>query len=470
MIFHLPSWISPRNLKIQDPLGALLVALNSLLLVIWVLKETIALRNILLVSGFLIGLLYFVRAYRAGSINLKNQNTWILLPILLIPCLFAWMIFHYFYLSMNPALQLHELQSTWLRGALAWVMGGVCAVVIARIPSRLVWLALGLLSNFAGLIIEYIPLAIAQKRLSNVMPVLENYLQGKIYAVVLGSLYFGGLLGLISGWLDKKIKASGLAIFFWLSSLILIFYSYIYIADTRNGIGVAALLFIAWLLWLIFFIKKNSNYVKQHFSTRQLFFSFCVTFTILIGAVGLQLKQNPGWYTTLDDALIAIQIDRYHHWQNPSVFGYPPGIKHANTYERASWFVAAITLMPDRLLGDGTLKYAFGRAVKDRYPQSNVFVSHSPWLDFTLSLGIPGITFLLGSFLSTLVLSFRNKSALAHYARWMTLAILITYSLAELFNQAAFEFLLYMAGFLPCLLLKWTPNPTQESENDMGIH
>lgn len=467
MIFHLQSWISRRNSKIQDPLGALLIALNTLLLGIWVLKGTIALRNILLVCGFLIGLLYFVRAYRAGSITLKNQNTWIFLPILLIPCLFIWIIFHYFYLSLNPASQLHELQSTWLRGALAWLMGGVCALAIVHIPSRLVWLALGLLSNFIGLIIEYIPLAIAQKKLSNVMPVLQNYLQGKIYAVVLGSLYFGGLLGLISGWLDKKIKASGLTVFFWLSSLVLIFYSYIYIADTRNGIGVAGLLFAGWLFWLVFFIKKNSSYVKQNFTARQLFFSFCITCTILIGSVALQLKQNEGWYTTLDDALIAVQIDRYHHWQNPPIFGYPPGIKHANTYERASWFVAAITLVPDRLLGDGTLKHAFGRVVKDRYPQSNLTTSHSPWLDFTLSLGVPGITFLLGSFLSTLFLSFRNKSALAHYARWMTLSILITYSLAELFNQAAFEFLLYMAGFLPCLLLKWTSNPTQE--NDVGI-
>lgn len=460
MIFHLQSLISQRNFKIQDPLGALLIALNTLLLGIWVLRETIALRNILLVCTFFIGILYLVRVYRAGSINLKNQNIWIFLPILLIPCLFAWMIVHYFYLSMNPALQLHELQSTWLRGALAWFTGGVCALAIVRTPSRLIWLALGLLSNFIGLIIEYMPLAIAQKKLSNVMPVLQNYLQGKIYAVVLGALYFGGFLGLISGWLDKKNKVSGPILFFWLSSLPLIFYSYIYIADTRNGIGVAALLFVGWLFWLAFFIKKNSSHVKKNFSTRQLFLGFCTTITILSGVVTLQLKQNEGWYTTLDDALIAIQIDRYHHWQNPPVFGYPFGIKHANTYERVSWFIAAITFVPDRLLGDGTLKYAFGRAAKDRYPQSNLFVSHSPWLDFTLSLGIPGITFLLGSFLSTLVLSFSNKGDLAHYARWMTLSILITYSLAELFNQVAFELLLYMAGLLPCLLLKWGSHPS----------
>jgi hypothetical protein len=343
-------------------------------------------------------------------------------------------------------------------------MGVACALAVIRVPNRLAWLALGLLSNFLGLIIEYVPLAIAQKRLSNVMDVLQNYLQGKIYAVVLGSLYFGGLLGLLSAWLDKKMKIPRLIVFFWLSILPLIFYSYIFIADTRNGIGIAALLFIAWLFWLVFIIKKDSSYGVNRFSARQLFLSLCIAFTILIGAVGLQLKQNPGWYTTLDDALIAVQIDRYQHWQNPPVFGYPSGVERANTYERAAWFVAAITLVPDRLLGDGTLKYAFGRAVKDRYPLSNVFVSHSPWLDFTLSLGIPGITFLLGSFLATLFLSLKSKSALAHYTRWMTLSILMSYTFAELFNQAAFEFLLYMAGFLPCLLFRVCDKQSQKTK------
>jgi hypothetical protein len=362
------------------------------------------------------------------------------------------MIFHYFFLSLNPASQLDELQSTWFRGMLAWVMGSVCALAIVRSPRRLAWLALGVLSNFIGLLVEYIPLAIAQKKLSNVKDVLQNYLQGKIYAVVLGSLYFGGLLGFVSGWVDRKNKLSGSAVLFWFSGLALIFYSYIFIADTRNGIGIAVLLFATWLFWAIFFIGKNASLIGDRLSGKKLIFIFCITFTVLMGAVGLQLKQNKGWYTTVDDSLIAFQIDRYHHWQNPPSFGYPPGTKHANTYERAAWFVAAITLVPDRLLGDGTLKHAFGRAVKNRYPESKVFVSHSPWLDFTLSLGLPGITLLLGSFLSALILSFKSKSPLAHYVRWITLAILMAYTFAELSNQAAFEFLLYMAGFLPCLL------------------
>jgi hypothetical protein len=452
MIFQSPSRNSLEISRILDPWGALLIGLNTLLLGIWILKETIALRNILLVSGFIVAIFYVARLHRNGQLDFKLQNQWLFLPVLLIPCLFAWMVFHYFFLSLNPVSQLQELQSTWFRGLLAWVMGVACALAIIRAPQRITWLALGVLSNFIGLLIEYLPLAIAQKKLSHVKDVLQNYLQGKIYAVVLGSLYFGGLLGLVSGWVDRKNKISGIALLFWFSGLALIFYSYIYIVDTRNGTGIAVLLFITWLFWALFFIRKNASLIGDRLSGKKLIFIFCITFTVLMGAVGLQLKQNKGWYTTLDDALIAVQIDRYHHWQNPPNFGYPPGTKHANTYERAAWFMAAITLVPDRPLGDGTLKYAFGRAVKDRYPESNVFVSHSPWLDFALGLGVPGILLLLGSFLSALILSFKSKSSLTHYVRWITLAILMAYTFAELTNQAAFEFLLYMAGFLPSLL------------------
>ena len=442
--------------NLEDPLGALLIAVNSLLLGIWVLRGTIALRNILLVAGFLISVIYIVRLIRRRLWSPAVCKLQLWLPVLMIACLFAWVIFHYFFLSMDPISHLQEIKSTWFRAFLAWVMAFVCALAILRVPNRLSWLALGLLSNFAGLIVEYIPLAIQKKQMANVLPVVDNYLQGKIYAVALGALYLGGVLGLVSTKIAGQTRLSWRIVIYWSLCLIPIFYSYIYIADTRNGVGVSVLLFLGWLLWILFYVRKNFDFVRQHFSLWKMTFIFCIALVIMLGAIGLQSKQNKGWSSNLDDALIAIQIDKYNNWQNPPVLGYPPEVKAINTYERAAWFVAALSVIPDRLLGDGTLKYAFGRAIKDRYPQSNLFISHSPWLDFTLSLGIPGIFCLLGSLLTTCYLSFNYKESLTHYVRWMSLSILLTYLVAELFNQAAFEILIYVCGFLPGLLLKST--------------
>lgn len=441
-----------------------MIALNSLLLAIWVLRETIALRNTLLVIGFLLSIVYVIRLSKDQPWNLAYRKFPLWLPVILIAILFIWVIFHYFFLSMNPVTQLQELKSTWFRAFLAWVTGSVCGIAIIRLPKKFAWLAFGLLSNFLGLFIEYIPLAFAQGRLTNVMPVLENYLQGKIYAVLLGVVYFGGILGLIAKKIAGKEQGSWRQISYWALALFPIFYSYIFIVDTRNGVGVSVLVYFFWLVWAIIYLKNNLSFIKKYFSVWKFFLALFISTVFIIGAAKLQSSQNKGWGTTFEDAVIAVQIERYQNWQNPPVLGYPLGIHAGNTYERAAWFVAAISMVPDRLWGDGTLKHAFGRVTKERYPLSNLTTSHSPWLDFTLSFGAPGIFCLLGSFLLTLFLSFRVHGSLIHYVRWIALAILLTYSFAELFNQVSFEMLIYCSGLLPCLLLGSTFESTFKSE------
>jgi hypothetical protein len=54
----------------SDKTGFFLVVISSILLGIWAVVNTIALRNILLVSGAAIGLLYWLKFFR-GSIKQK---------------------------------------------------------------------------------------------------------------------------------------------------------------------------------------------------------------------------------------------------------------------------------------------------------------------------------------------------------------------------------------------------------------
>ncbi|NBX79029.1 MAG: hypothetical protein EBQ94_01405, partial [Flavobacteriales bacterium] len=99
-----------------------LVILSSILLGIWAIKGTIALRNILLVSGTLFSIYYIVQEWRYGE--LKEQCTfWKTLPILLIGLAFVWVIAHYFFFSIDPVQQFQELESTWLRAFMASVVG-----------------------------------------------------------------------------------------------------------------------------------------------------------------------------------------------------------------------------------------------------------------------------------------------------------------------------------------------------------
>jgi hypothetical protein len=447
-----------KLLKIQSSLDLFLILVNALLISIWVLRDTIALRNILLVLGAIVSLFYL---YKIGICQLKKiigLNKTSSLPLLFIFCLFLWAITHYLLFSLNPELQYKELRSTWLRSFLAWVMGIVCALVVIREPKKLIWLGLGLMSNFIGLFVEYFPLAIAQQKISNVMHALDNYLQGKVFAVCLGLIFLGGLLGAYATSITKTIKFTFNSKWAFLSitCIMLILYSYVFIIDTRNGFALSFLIFIFWGIWAATrVIKKNGSLLTS--LTKLQYAVLGVVVASLLTFAALHARQNSGWLTTVEDASIAFQIHKYPNWKNPPVFGYPevePGkpVK-INTYERAAWFVAGLSVLPDRLLGDGSLKHAFGRAIKERYPESNLTTSHSAWLDFSLSLGIPGIVLLLGAYLIVFISSFKHRNPFNHFIRWISLAILMVYAVAELFNEVAFELLIYCIGFLAALLV-----------------
>jgi hypothetical protein len=450
-----------KFLKIQSSLDLLLILINALLISIWVLRETIALRNTLLIFGAIVSLFYL---YKIGIPRLKEiilPNKISSLPLLLILSLFLWSITHYLFFSLNPELQFKELRSTWLRSFLAWILGIVCALIVVREPKKLIWLGLGLISNFIGLFIEYLPLAIAQQKISNVMPVLDNYLQGKIYAVCLGLIFLGGMLGAYATTITQTIKFTikYKGIFFSIACIALIFYSYVFIIDTRNGFALSLLIFLFWGGWAITrIIKRNGSFFTSF--TKIQYVVLVISVIGLLNFTSLHLKQNSGWLTTVEDLSLAVQIDKYPNWKNPSVFGYPeiePGkpVK-VNTYERGAWFVAGLSVIPDRLLGDGSLKHAFGRAIKEKYPESNLTTSHSAWLDFSLSLGVPGIMLLLGAYLIVFILSFQSLNPFNHFIRWISFAVLIVYTVAELFNEVAFELVIYYIGFLAALLCAGT--------------
>jgi hypothetical protein len=78
-----------------------LLILSSILLGIWAVKGTIALRNILLVSGTLLSIYYIVQEWRDG--HLKEECTfWKVVPIFLIGLCFIWVVIHYLFFYIDP--------------------------------------------------------------------------------------------------------------------------------------------------------------------------------------------------------------------------------------------------------------------------------------------------------------------------------------------------------------------------------
>ncbi len=94
----------------ETKLADISVASVCLLLLIWVLPDTIALRNILLAIGGICGV-----ALIKNNWNYFNHFSLRVAPLYLVLALFIWVLIHYAFFSLNKQLELSEIKSLWLR-------------------------------------------------------------------------------------------------------------------------------------------------------------------------------------------------------------------------------------------------------------------------------------------------------------------------------------------------------------------
>jgi hypothetical protein len=326
-----------------NQLGISLVFIGSVLLGIWATKDTIALRNILLVLGALLSLIYIALDFRLH--HLASQLTWkSCLPLILIGLMFAWVVFHYFFFSRYPELQIDELKSTWLRSFLAVILALGTGLAIGRKPNLIHLLWLGILASFLVLFYQYIPIAIAKKSLFAPDWYGPSYIHlAKINGVLMGTILIAGLTGtLIDSARRGNSKTTLFTSIYWFVGVFLAIYSYVYIFMARNGIGLAALLLITWLIIGIA-VYIRIVIVKQTVRIPKLLLvsTLVLVANFLFGWLGLQhIKSAPGWSSLVDDVSIAVQIEKYPNWRDPAALGYPKKLDGtsvaANTYERAS--------------------------------------------------------------------------------------------------------------------------------------
>lgn len=454
----------------KDHLGFILILLSSILLGIWAVKGTIALRNILLGVETLLSFFYCYLIYKTHpKIPFKNWT-----PLLLLGLMFLWVIFHYFFLSRFPEQQLHELKSTWLRSGLASIVGMGTGWAILRRPNCISLLWSGILGSFFFLLYQYLPNAIALK--SFFAPDYVNYIfYGKISGVLAGTILLVGLLGTLldgtkrANWFTKLMMG-----IFALIGFTLVLYSYIYVFDTRNGVGLAVILLgifcVALIGKLIITGVSKLGCKKPSFKWDILLLLIAVTLVILMGwAVKKHINHNSGWSSFWEDAKISVQIEKYSNWQNPQDLGYPNNASgrpvKANTYERLAWATAGVSLfLPKDPYGLGILKNSFTILMKENYPNSNpnLTSTHSAWVEIGLAFGYPGLGLMLGALLSLAVLAPRSNSIFATTVLLFALGLTMLYAVGEISSQHSIEVLFFLIA-LNSALLMFSPSGGQDS-------
>jgi hypothetical protein len=456
-----------------DNLRWVLIVLSSILLGIWAVKETIALRNILLVTGTLLSLYYIALEFRYEKLR-EDLSLWKLLPLILVACTFLWVIIHYFLFSLDPIAQVDELKSTWLRALLASIVGLGAGLALRNYPNRLNLLWLGIFIAFLVLYYQYIPRAIEQNKL--LVPDYDHYLfHLKINTVLMGMILVAGIDGALLDhfravryrWRYVKIWY----LLYWLLGTSLALWAFVYIVDARNGIGLSTILYSFWFVCAIVFCIRSQ---LRHPNVKSLL-ALLITglgLCLILYFAFLQIAMNRGWHTLIEDVKVAMQIDRYPNWQNPAQMGYPKRedgqMVVPNTYERVAWATAGSRVILTYPQGVGVLAYPFAK--HPQVPSEIVrgsdgpgIATHSGWVELGLAFGIP----ILGLIFSALLLVFMEAARQAYQVRMTALGLVVLifclYTVGEAAIQHGIEILYYLLAFIPALLLT---NPRKDDINN----
>jgi hypothetical protein len=454
---HTPIKGSAGTVNVRfNQLGFSLIFISSVLLGIWATKDTIALRNILLVLGALLSLIYITLEFRlhhlASQLTLKTS-----VPLILIGLMFSWVVFHYFFLSRYPEQQFDELKSTWIRSFLAVILALGTGLAIERKPNLIHLLWLGILASFLVLFYQYIPIAIAKKSLFAPDYYGPSYIYlAKINGVLMGTVLIAGLTGtLIDTARRGNSKTILFASIYWLVGVFLAIYSYVYILMARNGIGLATLLFIIWTTIGIAVYLRN-RLKKQTIQIPKLLFLSAVAVILFFSWFAKEhLKTHPNWLNLFQDISVGIQVEKYPNWKSP-MYGLPMNqsgsVVDSSAYVRAAWATVGLTLMmPEYPMGLGILNRPFPSLIKQMYDIElpvDLSSTHSAWIEFGLAFGYPGVLLLLSSLVILAVRSLCKQFFFSATSISISLSLLLMYTVGELSTAHAVEILFYWIAFL----------------------
>lgn len=431
----------PRKINSRSTwiLPWLMICCGMILLSIWPLIHTMALRNILIFSGGLTGLWYLLRERS----NLYQKSA---LPLLFITLFFIWVGTHYLLFARNPVLELANIKGTWARALLACFLG-VGSGLFARHHQRVqqaVWISI--FSFVIIFYINYILISLTRNSWAIPYPNELGIYGNKISVAFYGIMLLALICGVISYQLLKNTKNNGPIFFLSVVGIGLVFFAFI-IVGTKNGVALGLVLILSLLVLFISRAKKSLKNISL--------LAGCLVFIGL--ATYLHLKLNPEWNNFFPTVAIGVQVDTYPNWQDDITYGLPKLADGTpvpvSAYLRTAYATEGLKLMLENPLGYGLTDQSFRYLVLpivslDKAPRFALYGTHSGWLDFTLGLGIPGLLLTWSAIASAIFYSYKQWTSWSCYTRWILAGVFISWISAEIDSSHFIETLFYLIALL----------------------
>ena len=407
-----------------DLLVRIQAVLFAVLYAIWILPDTILIRNTCLILGALISI-YEIAAFRS---QLKSYKV---IPLLLIAGLFFWMTFHLFFLSNDFVLQLQEYLSIWKRSLFGAIFALGLALAIANSSEKIkryAWIIFyfGLLLPTLIYIFKYFLVMYGQAQHVEIPSYWRIYpvgINAKYYiaktayvgfcapviCIALGCLYRNFQRGI---WLDW----GNLIYVLTIPAVLFVFYA----ENIKNGL-VFSLLFL-----LIFIVSVGITFFRVAPKKSMALIAILI---ISISFISFKhIHENQSWRTLSSDARVALETERYENWKCGRDKGYPKNesgeVVSITNYDRIAWGLSALKLIIEYPLGYGLVERSFGQYGQMLWPDSCLSQSHSGWLDLTLGIGIPGMLIIFSAILGVLIIIFKIKAPIQSEINcWITMSI-----------------------------------------------
>ena len=443
----------------EKSLANISVASVCALLWIWVVPGTIALRHGLLGIGCIAGIL-MIRSHWA-KLSAPRFN---LIPLYAIAALFIWVGIHYYFFSLNPALELSEIKGLWLRSFAGCIMAIGFAIALSQ-QSHLR---------------KYFYISIFAVPFLNLMTYLYAcYLNGalikpndfvKFYFAKIETAYFGGIAATVSVanlifLFSRKIeKKTYLFIALYFLGIALVLFSAL-LSSTKNGIAIALALCI--LLSIVILAKAFWSFKGSK--------KAAITVVILMLGLTAAIWQGhksfayKGWDTIFEDVKVAVDIDKNTQWQRGEGTVEAPlnslGIPAAlNTYSRFAYAAVGIRLISQYPLGYGSINKSFDGL----QTQANIYHEHggqvhSGWIDFGLAFGLPGLSLIFLTLISIIYLGLKQGDELSLIAVIYCLMLIPFGLIAEISYKQYFEATLFFIAFA-ATIVAFSPRAHERKE------
>ena len=440
-----------NNLSVCQALEWLCLLCAFILLIIWPLPHTIALRNSCLWLGALSSvswIIFFGPKWKTGNY----------LPTLFLLAIPIWLILHLLFFPVDPPKQLAELKGTWLRVALAIVMASGLGQMIALRPQRSCWLWIGLTIVPILTFISYLNHGLTYEQWFFEFRGLYTTKIAAVYFVMWPCLWAYAVLhyqfsvGQTQGF--RRLSYISLAL-----GVVLVCLTDFVAVRGLNGVLVSGLMGGLLALILSFHFVTSS---RQGVALKSVIWISVIGLITLLCFVFWQYDQRyeKKLGHLYGDIQISAQIDQHTAWRRESSYQgpYVPSDTtgrpiNVSTYERTAWFISGLQMLLDYPLGAGITPFAYQKFLTQQFPDSTVTKSHSGWLDFALGVGLPGLIlawFAIGLTINKAIQSIRGGADRepSYITFWMLLGMIFLWFPGEVAEREYFEHFFFMIVYL----------------------